>query len=163
MMDHNQKARIEEEARKFFDQLQLQGDLEVQDLDEEGIRISLMVPEPQLFIGEKGQTLFDIQHILGMILRKRLQQPLRLSLDINDYRKNKESHLREMAREAADEVALIKRPKEFLPMSPAERRIIHMEVAERSDVASESVGEGSERRVVIKIREQAPEAGSAQD
>ena len=77
---------------------------------------------------------------------------MRLSFDINDYQKNKEQYLRDLARTTADEVVLFKADKELPAMTPGERRIVHLELAERQDVVSESVGEGPERRVVIKIR-----------
>lgn len=108
--------------------------------------------EPQLFIGEKGQTLFEIAHVLKALIRRKLQEPVRLTLDINDYQKNKEQYLRELARAAADEVALLKIDKELPAMTSADRRIVHLELAERQDVVSESVGEGPERRVVIRVK-----------
>ena len=63
--------------------------------------------------------------------------------------KKKMEYLKEIARSAADEVAINKTEKELPPMPPYERRIIHMEIAERTDVKTESVGEEPERRIVI--------------
>ena len=88
-----------------------------------------------------------------MVLKKYFTEPVRVNLDINDYRKNKETYIRELAKEAAEEVALVKKPKELSPMPAVERRIVHMVVAERPDVESDSIGEGSDRRVVIRAKE----------
>jgi len=71
-------------------------------------------------------------------------------LDINDYKKKKNEYLRELARSVADEVSLSKKEKILGPMPPYERRVIHMELAGRSDVVSESIGEGPERRVGVR-------------
>lgn len=119
--------------------------------DEQTLHVTLTLEDPKTLIGERGQTLFEIQHLLRTMLRKRLQQdPPHVFLDINDYRKSKEEYLRDAARQAADEAVLLGKPRELGAMSAAERRIVHMELAQRSDVVSESTGEGEERRVVIK-------------
>jgi len=125
-------------------------DFKMEEGEEGLVAVRVTVEEPKMFIGERGQTLFEIQHIFKSIVRKKVSEPLHLFVDINDYRKNKEDYLRELARNTADEAALFKREKELPPMPAAERRIIHMELAERGDVVSESVGEGVERRVAIK-------------
>ena len=141
---------IQKEAASFFKKIGAQGEVQVNSQEEEGVVVELTTDEPQLYIGEKGQTLAEIQHILRQVIKKKLGHPLLLSLDINSYRKNKENYLRELAKETADEVALLKKEKELESMPAAERRIVHMVLAERTDVVSESAGEGEERRVVVK-------------
>ena len=116
------------------------------------IFINIKTAEPQILIGEGGQTLADIQHILKAVLRKKVEESFFISIDINDYKKRKEEYLKETARSMADEVALTKKEKELAPMSSYERRVVHMELASREDVTTESAGEGVERRVVIKPR-----------
>jgi len=71
-------------------------------------------------------------------------------LDINDYKKKKVEYLREMARDAANEVSLSKKEKNLVSMPAYERRVIHLELADREDVITESVGEEPERSVIIK-------------
>ena len=115
------------------------------------VQVSIVVGEPNMLIGEKGQTLFELQHILKLMLRKKISEPFYLALDINEYKKNKEEYLRDLAQTTADEVVLLKKPKELPPMSSSERRVIHMALASRTDVASESLGDGLDRRVVIKL------------
>lgn len=143
---------IERVAKEFLGKLGIDGLMRVESKQEGEITIDVSLQEPQLFIGEKGQTLFEIAHILKALVRRRVAEPVRIILDINDYQKNKDQYLRELARSAADEVALFKKDKELPAMTPGERRVIHLELAERQDVVSESVGEGPDRRVVIKIR-----------
>ncbi|MCH8987160.1 hypothetical protein IIA94_03290 [Patescibacteria group bacterium] len=144
-------STIEDAAKEFFQKVGIDGTVQVKADEDTGVSIDVTLQEPQLYIGEKGQTLFEIQHILKAIIRKKIpEQQLYISLDINEYKQNKESYLRELARSAADEVALLKKAKELPPMPPAERRIVHMELAERSDISTESDGEGDLRRVVIR-------------
>jgi spoIIIJ-associated protein len=114
--------------------------------------LNLEVSEPNLLIGEKGQTLFFLQHLLKKMLIKqlKLKEPFYLDLDINSYKEKKTNYLKEMVEEIANEVALTKEEKELIPMSPYERRIIHLEISKRNDVTSYSVGKEPNRRIIIK-------------
>ena len=125
---------------------------QVEEPGEPTVQVGIVVEEPQMLIGEKGQTLFELQHVLKLMLRKKIEEPFYLALDINEYKKNKEEYLRDLAQTAADEVVLLKKPKELPPMPASERRVIHMALAKRSDVVSESVGDGPDRRVVIRLK-----------
>ncbi|MCD6402414.1 hypothetical protein J7L36_00985, partial [bacterium] len=73
-----------------------------------------------------------------------------INLDINKYKKKKTEYLKELANSVADQVALTKKEKVLPPMQAFERRIIHLELADRSDVTTESIGKEPERRVVVK-------------
>jgi len=118
----------------------------------ETILIDLKMEDPQILIGERGETLREIQHLLKMILYKKFGELILIDLDINDYRKKKMEYLKELAKTSAEEVMLTKTEKILFPMSAYERRIIHMELAEHPNVQTESIGEEPERKVVIKPR-----------
>jgi len=146
---------IEQEVYRLLEKLGTLGDIKVAQIEGiEGctVEVTIRVEEPKMIIGERGQTLFELQHILKLILRKKIADPFYLSLDVNEYKKNKEEYLQDLAQATADEVILAKKPKELPPMSSSERRVIHMALSGRSDVISESIGEGAERRVVITFR-----------
>lgn len=142
------KTTIEE----FFKKMDFEVEVEVKKPREATVSIDLKMDEPQILIGERGQTLAEIQRLLKIILRKKIisEEPFYIDLDINDYKKKKAEYLKETAKNAADEVSLTKKENQLPPMPAYERRIIHMELASRDDVATESVGWGPERRVVIK-------------
>lgn len=120
---------------------------------EEVVSINLRpkkLPEAAILIGEKGETLFELQHLLKAILKKKIKGNFYLDLDINDYKKRKIEYLKELARSIAKEVALTGREKELAPMSASERRIIHLELAEKPDITTQSIGKEPQRRVVIR-------------
>ena len=150
MISNETLQLIEREAKQFFEKMGAAGEVIARADEESGVFVDATLEEPQLFIGEKGQTLSEIQHLLKGIVRKKIPEQLYITLDINEYKKNKESYLRDIARSVADEVSLLKKPKELPPMTASERRIVHVELAERSDIISESEGEGLERKVVVK-------------
>lgn len=160
-MNKEHLLTIKTEAEQLFSKLGLEGQVRVEEdlpagkageQEEPVARVSLTCQDPKLYIGERGQTLFEIQHILKLLVRRKIAESFYLSLDINDYKKNKEEYLRDLAKTTADEVTLFKREKELPPMPAAERRVIHTALSMREDVTSESVGEGPDRRVVIRLK-----------
>lgn len=146
--------KIKEMAQEFFKKTSLDIEVEVKSLQENTIPIELKVEEPQVLIGEGGQTLAEIQRLLKIILKRKIitEEPFYIDIDINDYKKKKIVYLKEMARTAADEVVLTKKEKTLASMPAYERRIIHMELASRENVVTESVGQEPERKIIIKER-----------
>jgi len=118
----------------------------------DSINLNIKLSEPQILIGERGQTLFETQRLLKIILNKKLQKSFYLNLDINDYKNKKVEYLKEMAKNLADEVVLTKQDKVLIPMSPYERRIIHTELSQRQDVVTESCGDGLNRHIIIRSK-----------
>lgn len=151
--------KLKKEIEEFFDKMGFETTIELSQAQDQVLSVDVRAQEPQILIGERGETLSEIQHLMRMVLRKTLRQaqskeeePFYLDLDVNDYKKKKTEYLKEVAKDAAEEVLLTKKEKELPPMSSYERRIVHMALAERQDVVSESAGEGQDRRVVVKPR-----------
>ena len=145
--------KIKEIIREFFTKTGLAIEIiEVKDSQDSAVLINLRAEEPQALIGERGQTLAEIQRLLKIILQRKLalEKPFYINLDINGYKEKKKEYLREMAISAANEVVLTKKEKQLTPMSAFERRIIHAELMSRPEVETESVGQDPERSVVIK-------------
>lgn len=104
-----------------------------------------------LLIGRDGENLQALEYLLNILLRKNTADfDWRIILDINNYRIMQEEKLREFARKIAHQVALTNQAVELPPMRARDRRIIHLEIALRSDVMTESIGENKERHIVIK-------------
>ncbi len=118
--------------------------------EEAALCVDVKMRDPQVLIGEKGQTLMELERLLKIISRKKSKETLFINLDINDYKKRKAEYLKELAEEAASEVVSTGVEKRFPPMPAFERRVIHTTLFKREDVVTESVGEGDERRVVVK-------------
>jgi|SRR3989344_5030334 len=120
-------------------------------LDEKNaIELNIELKEPQILIGSNGQTLFELQKVLRIILNKRLSMIFYLKLDINDYKKKKIEYLKNLAQNIANEVSITKEKKVLLPMPAYQRRIIHIELAKRQDIITESEGDRENRCIIIK-------------
>ncbi len=114
--------------------------------------LKLKTDYPKILIGKNGQVLFDIQRLLTIILSKSASDKFSLDVDINDYKKKKCDYLKELAETIADDVSLSGTAKEMDPMPSYERRIIHMVLSTREDVKTESVGEGENRKIIIRAK-----------
>jgi len=85
-----------------------------------------------------------------MRLDAETEEKLKFSVDVNDYNKSKVGSLEDLAKNMAQQAINDKRPAVLRPMTAYERRIIHLALAENDEVQTESIGEGDERKVVVK-------------
>ncbi|XOB42036.1 MAG: protein jag [Candidatus Nealsonbacteria bacterium] len=150
MLNQNSLKKIKETVEEFFKKMTFEVEIKILPQKDQTIPINIKTSEPQILIGERGQTLTEIQHLLKAILKRQIEEPFFIDLDISDYKKKKIDYLKEMARAAADEVALSKKEKQLPSMPAYERRIIHLELAARTNVTTESIGQEPERRVVVR-------------
>jgi len=105
-----------------------------------------------LLIGRHGQTLDAIQELTRTIVARRLDERIRVIVDVEDYRKRREDRLEQRAREVAARVLRSGKEEELEPMNPYERKIVHDAVAKVDGVESVSRGEEPDRAVVIRRR-----------
>jgi spoIIIJ-associated protein len=103
-----------------------------------------------LLIGRHGQTLEAIQELTRMAVGRRLDQRVRIIVDVEDYRKRREARLEEHARELAERVRDEGREEELEPMNSYERKLVHDAVAAVEGVETESRGVDPDRYVVIR-------------
>ena len=101
-------------------------------------------------IGHKGENLYALQQLMNAIVRAQSDERVFVNVDIADYKKERAEHLAEKVRADAQKVIETGEPRSLRPMTAAERRIVHMTLAEIPEVTTESEGEGPKRRVVIK-------------
>jgi len=144
-----------EEIKKIIEDFfsLIDNDIRVNFYMQEGnsLLVDVKMKEPQVLIGEKGQVLFETERLLKKIVtKKKDQEVVFINLDINDYKKRKADYLKELAKEAAEEVLFTGAEKKFPPMSSFERRVIHTTLSDKEGIITESTGEGSERRVLIR-------------
>ena len=104
-----------------------------------------------LLIGRHGQTLDAIQELARQAVGRRLDQRIRVLVDVEDYRKRREARLEEQAREARRTGARHRSRGKLEPMNALERKIVHDAVADVDGVETGSRGEDPERYVVITL------------
>ncbi|MEO6350378.1 MAG: R3H domain-containing nucleic acid-binding protein, partial [Candidatus Limnocylindrales bacterium] len=104
-------------------------------------------------IGRKGERLSALQHLVNLMLSRRLGEWTRVLVDVEDYRGRRERQLREIAMRAAEKVTESGKMLQLEPMPALERRWIHLALREHPDVATQSIGEEPHRRVVLLRRQ----------
>lgn len=116
--------------------------------DQESKKIEIFLNEGEWFKKWLPGLVTDFDHLVKLLTRKDNLE--NFFVDINNYRKERERLIVELAkaaaRKAAGEKSLVKLPA----MNAYERRLVHVELAVHPDVKTESEGEGRERCVVIK-------------
>jgi spoIIIJ-associated protein len=103
-----------------------------------------------LLIGRHGQTLEAIQELMRMVVGRKLDERVRVIVDVEDYRKRRESKLEEQARDLAQRALDSGKEEELEPMNSFERKLVHDAVAAVPGVESVSRGEEPNRYVVIR-------------
>jgi spoIIIJ-associated protein len=101
-------------------------------------------------IGKGGRTLAALEFLTNAVVNKvEGELPVRVNVDVGGYKRRRDERLRVVAQRAAARVRKSGMPVELEPMSAAERRVVHMALADDPAVESESTGEGRDRRVVV--------------
>ena len=110
-------------------------------------------PESGLLIGDRGETFQALSHLIRRIASKGLEEMADFSIDVNDYRASMIERLKMTAGILANRARDMKTNVEMDPMSSYERLIIHSALSGQPNIKTESIGEGRDRRLVIKYVE----------
>jgi spoIIIJ-associated protein len=105
-----------------------------------------------LLIGRRGATLTAIQYLVNLAVTHKTDSRVLVTVDVEHYHRRREETLRNLANRMADRVRRSRRPMTLEPMPANERRIIHLALSNDSAVQTGSVGQGDERKVVIRPR-----------
>ena len=118
-------------------------------VNENEVSFSLHGEKLGKLIGFHGDNLQALQ-ILLTGLKTRGEGALRLFLDVDGYKANRNQAIIDLANKTAEQAIKIERNIHLDPMNAYERRIVHTTLQDREDVTTESTGEGEKRHVVVK-------------
>ncbi len=105
--------------------------------------------EAGLLIGFRGENISAIQTLLGIMVKNKLGEWKRIVVNVGDYREKQENKLKDLGNSAADRAIETKEPQPIYNLNATQRRIVHMHLADRGDVTSESEGEEPNRYLVV--------------
>lgn len=120
--------------------------------DEEQSIIEVLTSDERdsgLLIGRRGDTLHHLQFLINLLVHRRVHQWPYLLVDVDHYRRRRDSSLCDLARRMADRVSHAQQPITLEPMSAYERRVVHMALRDDPLVVTQSTGERDNRKVVI--------------
>lgn len=148
------QATIQQEAESLLSKIV--DTFEVEVTEDHGLYQVLIKAEEEapVVIGRHGETIKAIQKLLEIIAYKKTGSSVELMVNVNDYREKQQERLGEIAARAADKVQEFKSPSYVRGLSSYERKIVHEYITKNyPDLSSESIGEGRDRRLVVKMRE----------
>jgi spoIIIJ-associated protein len=118
----------------------------------EATRINLEGEDGGVLVRRGGEGLQALQHVVATTFRKQLGEDNRIVIDCNDFRRDKDAELRQMAQFMAGRARSSGMPQEMGPLNPYERRIVHLTIAQDPDVTSESIGDAFMKTVIISVK-----------
>jgi spoIIIJ-associated protein len=104
-------------------------------------------------IGRKGERLSALQHLVNLMLSRKMGGWTRVLVDVEDYRGRRERQLRDLATRAAGRVLETGKMLQLEPMPALERRWVHIALRDNPDVVTQSIGEEPNRRIVVLPRQ----------
>jgi spoIIIJ-associated protein len=102
-----------------------------------------------ILIGRRGETLRALQYLVRLMVSHRLKHWTNLIVDVESYLVRRKRSLESLALRVADDVVRTGRAQALEPMTPYERRLVHIALRQHKEVATQSVGEGERRKVTI--------------
>lgn len=151
------ESKVSEILENILSMLGLEGSFEVEER-EDSVFVTIELTDPGKLIGHQGETLSALQLIINQIVAKQLgitdktdNGYKRVIIDIAGWKQGKEEELAYKARGWARQVKENGKSMELPPMPAWQRRIVHMTIQGTEGVCSESVGEGADRHLVIRL------------
>lgn len=152
-MEKTHQEIIKEIVSDLLRKMEFEAEIEVlaeEDTPQTFLCMARVKGDQNFLIGQYGANLAAIQHIVRMMLYKKTQERLNVIVDVNEYFLNKRVVLEQEAKKAAEEAMRDQISVMMRPMLSYERKIIHTFLAKNQNVVTESVGQGNERKIVIR-------------
>ncbi len=150
------KMTLKEDAHKFakaflvdlLKNMNISAKIETE-IKENALYINLIGEDMALLIGKRGQTLDAIQYLVSLVVNRKREKYIRVTLDTENYREKRKKTLEKLAHRMADKAKHLRKDIILEPMNPYERRIIHSTLQNNRFVNTKSDGEEPNRRVII--------------
>lgn len=117
--------------------------------DEEGIRLSLTGDSGGILIGRRGQTLDAIEYVINRIATHGDDHSERIIVDSENYRLRRRQSLEELAQRMAEQARRQGKAVTLNPMSPRDRRVVHLALQSDPSLVTRSSGTGFYRKLLI--------------
>jgi len=147
-----EQKTIEEIVEKVFSLLEIDGTFTIAE-NGEILDVMMETKDTGIVIGYHGEILESLQLILSLAIAKKLGRFIRISIEVDDYKKNRMEYLHSLAEQVKEKAISENKEQVLLSLKSWERRVIHLYLQDDDQVTSESSGEGKERVLLIKPKE----------
>jgi spoIIIJ-associated protein len=144
-------ARVTQFIDKTLSAMGLPLEIAVDDTTD-SVRFDLSGDGGEILVRRRAEALDALQHIVNTAYRRQLDEDRTFVLDYLGYRKGKDAELKQMTRFVMEKAKNTGTPQEIGPLNPYARRLVHMTVAEDSDMTSESIGDAFLKTVIISTK-----------
>lgn len=143
------KEYIKQLLGNILDKIGVNGEINIEENDEEFL-INVSGKNLGILIGRRGQNLNSLQYLTNIIMRRQFEKfNGRVIIDAENYRQERERSLVQLAMNMAYKAEKQNQPINMEPMTPQERRIIHITLKDNPGIRTYSVGDEPHRKVVI--------------
>ena len=149
-----EREDLAEKASEFLlgvlERMGISADIDIKD-DTDKTVLEIQTGDTELVIGRRGVVIDALQHMVNKAVfkEKRDEKTKPLVVDAGGFREKQVERLRTLAQRMGEKALQTKQIVELQPMSPHDRRIVHMAIAEMTGLSSRSEGEGEERHILV--------------
>lgn len=140
---------IEQVVKELFSILEIDGTFTIEEKDDV-LDIMMETQDTGIVIGYHGEVLESLQLILSLAVAKKIGRFIRVSIEVDGYKKNRTEYLHNLAMQVKERALSENKEQVLSSLKSWERRIIHLYLQDDTEVSSESSGEGKDRVLVIK-------------
>ena len=159
MADYETIEFIQATITNLLDRMGINARIEYEDSLLSGLIFNIRSRDAKLLIGNKGNTLYSLEHIIHSIVSRQLSQKhpdqdnrILFSIDVDDYKRNRQYQIKQLVK---DEISNMKRsgqPANLPAMPKYERKFVHMYIQELyPHVSTESIGAEPNRYIRLSI------------
>ena len=149
-----EREDLAEKASDFLlgvlERMGISADIDIKD-DSDKTVLEIQTSDTELVIGRRGVVIDALQHLVNKSVYKerRDEKTKPLVVDAGGFRDKQVERLRSLAQKMGEKALQTKQIVELQPMSPHDRRIVHMAIAEMPGLSSRSEGEGEDRHILV--------------
>ena len=147
-MTQDLDARVIEFVKQILTAMGLSLEVSIEETPD-NTRLNLSGDGADVLLRHKGETLDALQVIVNTAYRRDARGEKHYVVDALGFRKDKDAELRQMAQFLMDKAKTTGAPQEIGPLNPYARRIVHLAVAEDTEMSSESIGDAFLKTIVI--------------
>lgn len=146
-------------VREFLEQAVrlISPDSEIRMEDNDGIlRFKIEGGDAARMIGKRGQTLDTIQYLAEKAVGKQFGHGIPVEIDVDEYLDKRRTELKQLANRLAQKAAQTGKPMVINRINVNDRRIVHLELKENTEIRTQSTGNGDLRKLLILPKKKAP-------
>ena len=147
-MSSDVDGKVIEFVQQVLGAMGLQLEVAVEEMPD-NTRLNLSGEGADVLLRRKGEALDALQVVVNTAFRREARGERHYVIDALGFRKDKDAELRQMAQLLMEKAKTTGTPQEIGPLNPYTRRIVHLVVAEDTDMSSESIGDAFLKTIVI--------------